>query len=365
MAGGVESWEQVGLRVREARIAAGLSQVQLAGLLGVDRSALVRIESGQRQVSALELFRLSDHLGVPPTHFVSAPTPAIVSQRMDLDEAAQPAARDRFRLDAVLEAHARDADFLRACGLLHDGIRLSPEPVASIADAQVLAASARVAIAHDDGPLPGMASIAESFGLYILVAALPGEGASLRLDDRFGVAIVGAGAPAGRRRFTAAHELGHHLLGDEYQSDIGVAASRDERERLIDAFAAAFLLPEAVAVSRWTHLEGSERERLIQLAAEFRVSWSVAVKLAQHAGLIAPQQAGKLRSETPQRGDFLAICGAEPAEDLRAGETGPAWRRAVMAAYHDGTVTPARAIELLHGALDESDLPDRRDDALP
>ncbi|WP_199521491.1 helix-turn-helix domain-containing protein [Jiangella anatolica] len=355
----------MGRRVREARIAAGLSQSQLASLLRIDRSALVRVESGQRQVSALELFRLSDHLGVPAGHFVSAPIPAIVSQRMDLDEAAQPAARDRFRLDAALEAHARDAEFLRTGGFLPDGLALPSGPVASVADARALALSARAAIALDDKPVQGMASTAEYFGLYLLVAALPGEGASLRLDDQFGVAIVGGTAPAGRRRFTAAHELGHHLLGDEYQSDIGVAASRDERECLIDAFAAAFLLPETAVTARWPLLQGSEREKLVQLAAEFRVSWGAAVKAVKRAGLVDAQRAGTLNAQTPQRGDFLAIFGTEPVEDLRTGETGAAWRRAVLAAYQDGTVTPARAIELLHGALEETDLPDREDDAAP
>lgn len=356
---GVESWEQVGARVREARLAAGVSQVQLAGVLGIDRSALVRIERGQRQVSALELFRLSDHLGVPVAHFVTAPLPAIVSQRLDLDEESGTATRDRYRMDAALEAHARDAEFLRTEGYLSPGLLPEAGSISSAQDARGLASATRSLLTDPEGPLPGMADTAETFGLYLLVVDLPGEGASLRLDDRFGVAVISASAPAGRRRFTAAHELAHHLVGDEYTSDIGVAASRDERESVIDAFAAELLLPESAVVGRWDSMDGAPRHRVIRLAGEFRVSWTVAVNTALHSGVIDHDQAREMRLDTPQRGDFIAVCGAEPSEDLLAGQTGSRWRRAVLRVYDDGLITPARTIELLHGALAESELPDR------
>ncbi|MQA27421.1 MAG: ImmA/IrrE family metallo-endopeptidase [Micromonosporaceae bacterium] len=361
----MSDWEQVGGRVREARVAAGLTQSQLAGRLSLDRSALVRIESGQRQVSALELFRLSDELGVPVAHFVSVPPPAIVSQRAEVDEDAQDTTRIRYQFDAVLEAHARDAEFLNAKGYLRPGLALPQARVAEVAAAKRLAGAARTAAGYSDGPLPGIAEVCERFGLYLLVVDLPAEGASLRLDDRLGVAVVSGHAAAGRRRFTAAHELGHHLLGDEYQSDVGVAASRDERERLIDAFAAELLLPDTEVARRWESLSGTARERLVRLAAEYRVSWRVAVSTARLAGIFGDEEARMLRADTPQRGDFLAICGTEPAEDLLPRQTGPTWRRAVLAAYHDGVITPARAIELLHEALHEAELPDREPQPQP
>lgn len=59
-----------------------------------------------------------------------------------------------------------------------------------------------------------------------------------------------------RLREPAAHEPALYLLGDEYQSDVGGAASRDERERPIDAFAAELLRPQQAARGRWAALEG-------------------------------------------------------------------------------------------------------------
>jgi hypothetical protein len=54
-----------------------------------------------------------------------------------------------------------------------------------------------------------------------------------------------------------------------------VAASRDQREQRIEAFAAEFLLPTSAVERAWHH-DGEEtvRRRLMRLAARYRVSWS-------------------------------------------------------------------------------------------
>lgn len=47
-------------RIREARKAAGLSQSQVAGLLGLQRPSVTEIESGNRRVSGEELASLAE-----------------------------------------------------------------------------------------------------------------------------------------------------------------------------------------------------------------------------------------------------------------------------------------------------------------
>lgn len=197
----------------------------------------------------------------------------------------------------------------------------------------------------------------EAFGLYLLVVDLDVEGASLTPEPGFGVSVLGGHAEPGRRRFTAAHELGHHLLGDEYQSDAGVSASRDERERLIDLFATELLLPVDDVAGRWPSLDGDSWERLVQLSASYRVSWAVTVRVAVDAGALPADEIAGFHARTPQLGDFLGILGAGPMEDLGLGSTGPRWRRAVIQAYVDARITRPRAVEMLHGAVCEADLP--------
>jgi hypothetical protein len=53
------------------------------------------------------------------------------------------------------------------------------------------------------------------------------------VDSDVAVAVVSRRGDPGRRRATAAHELGHLVIGDEYSSDLGVHASRGDREALL------------------------------------------------------------------------------------------------------------------------------------
>lgn len=54
-----DDWKTLGERLREAREYLGFSQDQVATFLGIPRSALSLIESGQRKVDALELKKLA------------------------------------------------------------------------------------------------------------------------------------------------------------------------------------------------------------------------------------------------------------------------------------------------------------------
>lgn len=356
----VSSWAEIGERVAEARQAAGFNQGELAERLDIDRTSVVRMEAGERKISALELFRLAEVLGVPTAHFVARPPAPLLSRRTALDEDSAETARSRFRLDAQLEAHARDAqwlvehDFLKP---MRDASDLRSDSKDQI-DPIALATRARDVLGLPRGPLPGMADVAERFDLYVVSLPGDGDGASLLLDG-YGVAVVGGDAAPGRRRWTAAHELGHHLLQDEYNSDLGVSASRDEREGQIDRFAEALLIPDADLAGIWSAAGESSTPRLtlIDTAITYRLSWSVVIRKALRLGLISVEQSRHLRADTPTRGDLLAVAGSEPQSDLAVGTTGTRWRKAALAAWQQGFVTGSRVVELLHGAIREDELP--------
>ncbi len=75
------SAESIGRRIKAAREAAGLTQEDVARRIPLDRSALAKIETGTRKVSALELARIADEVGVRIEWFISDAPPAIVSRR--------------------------------------------------------------------------------------------------------------------------------------------------------------------------------------------------------------------------------------------------------------------------------------------
>lgn len=358
----------MGERIAEARLAAGLSQGELASRVDLDRTALVRVEAGERRITALELFRLAEALGVPLAHLVTRPPAALVSRRSELDENADDASRARYRLDARLEEHARHAQWLITHGFLSP-----PEPPpgltrdAHTVDPVALATAARKAVGCPSGPIGPLADVLERLGLYLTVVEEPAEGASLLLDG-YGVAVISGTVAPGRRRWTAAHELGHHLLQDEYHSDAGVAAARDEREQLIDRFTEEFLLPARDMRDAWQDAaeEMTPRSIMIGLAASYRLSWSAVVRRARCLRLIDPAEAARQKADTPVRGDFLAAHGSEPVHDLEVGTTGTQWRRSALSAWLQGAITAPRAVELLYRAITEDELPSRSlEDCLP
>ncbi|MCB1293333.1 MAG: helix-turn-helix transcriptional regulator, partial [Gordonia sp.] len=73
----------LGERVARARVDLDLTQEHLANRVGIERTALGRIEKGERKVSAVELVELAAALGVPLAWFVRDPLPAVVSRRTD------------------------------------------------------------------------------------------------------------------------------------------------------------------------------------------------------------------------------------------------------------------------------------------
>jgi transcriptional regulator with XRE-family HTH domain len=100
----------LGVRLREAREYLGFSQDQVATFLGVSRSALSLMETGQRKVDALELKKLAGLYKRPVGYFTGEETEE-VSFSTDVKHLARKVSElspdDREEL-------GRFADFLRA-----------------------------------------------------------------------------------------------------------------------------------------------------------------------------------------------------------------------------------------------------------
>jgi transcriptional regulator with XRE-family HTH domain len=58
-----------GCRVREFRRQKNLSQEELAELAGIDRTYVGGVERGERNISLLNIKKLSDALGIKPKDF--------------------------------------------------------------------------------------------------------------------------------------------------------------------------------------------------------------------------------------------------------------------------------------------------------
>lgn len=65
--------KKVGLRIRELRVALGVSQEKFALEIGIDRTYLSGIEGGKRNVSIVNLSKILSGLGVSERDFFDSP----------------------------------------------------------------------------------------------------------------------------------------------------------------------------------------------------------------------------------------------------------------------------------------------------
>ncbi len=357
MSGGVE-WADVGERVRAARLAAGLTQEELGARAGLERTMIVKIESGDRRIDAMELIRLSSALQVP-VDFLLRPMPVVLSHRASAvtEDADTEVARESGRLDLALVAWLHEVQQLVELGVLQPGSLLTAEAAVDSRDAaRDLALWVREQLGLGLDAIESLVDLCERAGQYVLVADIPGEGASV-VEGDVAVAVASLEGDPGRRRATAAHELGHLVIGDEYSSDLGVHASRADREALLDAFAAELLLPSQVLTEERGASEAIGRDQLIGLAARYRTSWSLAIRQAAQAGVLSAQARRDWGRSPPTRSEFMEAVGWAPQPDLEAIRVPPRYAHAVMEAWRKGALTATRAVELMHGQITAADLP--------
>ena len=145
------------------------------------------------------------------------------------------------------------------------------------------AAAARAARARHglspDRPLPCVLTAVETLErVPVVLAPLPAgfAGAYLRRGGR-PLIFVAQDGPVARRRFSLAHELGHHCLAHPRQADTWEGMRIGERhphETQANAFAAEFLAPKAGILDHLAELGDPpiELEAVVRLAARFGTS---------------------------------------------------------------------------------------------
>ena len=350
----ISSWKELGSRVAEARKIAQLSQADLATAVRLDRTAITKVESGERKLDSLELTRIANVLKLPIEWFLTPPLPAVVSRRASREPT------DESKADALLERLAQDVKLVIDLGLLDPPALPKPMSIDSLERAEASACDLRRQLELPPGPIWELLAVAERVGLYGFCLDLGNDsldGSYLRLDTG-GVAVVNGATPSGRRRFTFTHELGHHVFADEFSDEWIVGSGGDDRERLINAFVIHFLMPRGPVSSRWQELDGNRepRQAAVGLGAEYGVSWTAVLGHLRHLSLIDGRTHEQLSKERPTKADYLGS-GFTLREEMTPPALAPRYAQAVIRAFKRHKIGRNRTLDLLHGTVSAEDLP--------
>ncbi|WP_349829273.1 XRE family transcriptional regulator [Brevibacterium litoralis] len=348
---------ELGRRITEARTAVDMTQQGLADAVGLDRSAIITLEQGKRNLKVPELVEIAQALDRPLTYFVRPTVPAAVSRR------SSPETRHEstHQLDLELDEFAADLRSLQELGLIvpfaRDTSRSLPDSHEGV---ELVAAGLRTDAGLGATPITDLGRTCERFGLYtysVPLGAQGPDGGCVEIESTHGstgAAVINGDAASGRRRMTLAHELGHWVFGDAY--DTGATF---QTERMINSFAIHFLAPRSGVVREWNaHKDWTIRDRAIVVSATYRLSWTAALSQLRNLGLIDHAERDRLVEHEPRSGDFLRLELTWP-DELEPGYLSPGFTSACMRGYTESKLTADRTLQLLRGILTEQDLPDR------
>jgi Zn-dependent peptidase ImmA (M78 family)/DNA-binding XRE family transcriptional regulator len=252
----------LGLRLQEARKAAGFTQLDAASGLGIARTTVVAIEKGERKTTPHELLQFASLYRRSVSELVSKRVVAesLVTQfrashgemNPGFEEAAselQRLAEDYVELERIVgtpSANRFPPEYDTKGG--------SPEQIA-----EDVATAERNRLGLGDGPIGNLRERLETdVGVRVFFFPMLSKVAGLfGYSDALGACVgVNSNHPRDRRNWTLAHEYGHFLM-TRYQVEVTVLTTHRKftgKERLADSFAKYFLMPASGLNRRFTEL---------------------------------------------------------------------------------------------------------------
>ena len=238
-------------------------------------------------------------------------------------------------------------------------------------EAQAEDVRSRLGLGANDPVNDLLDSVEDGLGIAVSVLDLGKEVAGaylVRRDTPF--ILINGNDFKYRRRFTLAHELGHHELGHAAVADptgnIGGTSSEDPREREANLFAGELLAP-ASGVHALVESMGHPPMTVnvaAHVAHEFGISIPAAFVRLSQAGLVTPEARDRIQAAL-DRGDHRGVperLGIRPFEDslTRLGsESLPrlpaALHQNALSAYRDGLIDKDRLAEVLGRSRDQLD----------
>lgn len=248
---------ELGRRLRSARENRSLTQDEVAKALGMTRTAVVKIESGDRSVSTLELAGLAELYACPILRFFSDGAPEeegvlVALHRLDPSFSEEPKVQQA--VSHAIELFEAGVSLERLLGRARRAgppAYSLPEPrstMDAIVQGTEIAEEERERLGLGKMPIPDMAELLSSEGIWATGINLPDSMSGFFLcHRRIGMAVaVNFHHPSGRKRFSYAHEYAHALLDRAQHATVSTREnSNDLIEKRANSFAAAFLMPKA------------------------------------------------------------------------------------------------------------------------
>lgn len=349
----------IGRNIKKARELAGLSQEELAELLGVSRATLSAIENGHIAIDSTKLLATARILGRPVSDFFQEEEEALVLlYRGAADATAPPAARSAFERFCKAYRELEEIVGVADSQLPPPDYSASPGAESRAEQFAVQVASSerqRLGLGERD-PIGNVFQLLEEHGVRIFRY-------QVEHDDVFGVSafspkygpciLLNKANTTERQIFSLAHEYGHLLMHRRYYQSSEPSAGLDKEhpmEIMASDFAANFLVPAAGLREVFFRDIGQKKiglEDLVFLKRYFKVSAQMLLRRLRDDGLVPQQDADNLAVElekrVPPKQEFVPL-----NEDVvRDWDSLSRFRHLARKAALDGMVSLGKLAELI------------------
>jgi Zn-dependent peptidase ImmA (M78 family)/DNA-binding XRE family transcriptional regulator len=338
----------IGARLKQARIAAGLSLRQLAEKTDkyVSAQAIHKYELGKATPGSDVLLRLAKALCVRVEFFFR---PASIEVKL-----GEPAFRKRSSASAkhlqAIRAKQKDwvEKYLEVESLFAanrfkvDFPNVRARHIRKLEDVELFARALRRVWKLGVDPIDNLTEVLEDRGVKVVM--LEGQrdfdGLSCWANDKIAVIVVNKDKPTDRLRMSMAHELGHLLMDLSRNID---------PEKAVRRFAGAFLVPEeAVRLELGSHRHKLNLYELQTLRHKYGMSVQAWIYRAGDLGIVSQSYVSSVFRAFHSSG----IEKRELGKPLPT-EKPMRFERLLIQAVDEELTSPARAAELLDVSLNE------------
>ncbi len=350
--------ELISKRLKAAREKLGLTQAQLAEKLGFkDRQTLAAIEVGQRKVTAEELLRAIQVLGVDLDYFTDS-FRLVGEGRFSwrANRNAAPGLLNEFE-----EKAGRWIATYRKLGEREGAtpsplqVRLALSERSTFEDAR--AAAEALGREWDLGEIPALrleARVRERLSTLVLHVDAPPSisGAACQVPGLNAI-LINRNEPEGRRHYDLAHETFHLLTWEQMppehtETEIPRGGKGKRVEQLADNFASALLMPERVLAPRWQARGDREIHAWLNATASELLVTAVALKWR----LVQLEWLGK--ADLLEIQDAKLTANGRPKKDQPVPKLyGPEFVQRLHEALSEGDLSVRRAASLLETTIED------------
>jgi len=337
----------IGSRIKQGRLAAGLSMRDLADEVGLSAMAISKYEHDQIKPSSEALLRLGKALGVRTEYFFRLSSVELTEvdfrkhSKLSAQDEAKALEDVREKLERWIELESViPASWPRAFILPQE----LPEQVDSYEVVEMLAVKLREAWQLGSGPIRNLVDKMEEEGIKVILTPHDGgkkfDGLVAKANGHT-VIVVGQDWPGDRQRFTLAHELGHLVLHGRLASDM-------DEERACNRFAGAFIVPKNEVI----RLLGASRSwleprELYLLKHEWGLSMNGWLYRAQDLGILNRSAARRLWDFFAQQSDGETTWREREPGDAYIQECPRRFAQLVYRALAEDLIGESKAAELI------------------